>query len=156
MSEDNGRYRGLAQGPTEVNQRLHTGILDRSPPIERQREAKSRRSTLPSLLPWALAVVLAISGALLTLGTPVDDQGSGAPPSDDALWGQVAALTPHDPLLIDGNAGFTNAMAEAQRCLMCGPCSECLACEAVCEPGAILHDQHTLTLDNGRIINLYR
>ncbi len=34
------------------------------------------------------------------------------------------------------------AIAEAQRCLMCGPCSECLACEAVCEPKAILHDQH--------------
>jgi NADPH-dependent glutamate synthase beta subunit-like oxidoreductase/Na+-translocating ferredoxin:NAD+ oxidoreductase RNF subunit RnfB len=33
------------------------------------------------------------------------------------------------------------AMAEAQRCLMCGPCSECLACEVVCEPNAILHDQ---------------
>jgi heterodisulfide reductase subunit A-like polyferredoxin len=33
------------------------------------------------------------------------------------------------------------AMAEAQRCLMCGPCSECLACEAVCEPKAIRHDQ---------------
>lgn len=33
------------------------------------------------------------------------------------------------------------AIAEAQRCLMCGPCSECLACEAVCEPNAILHDQ---------------
>ncbi len=34
------------------------------------------------------------------------------------------------------------AIAEAQRCLMCGPCSECLACEKVCEPGAILHEQH--------------
>jgi NADPH-dependent glutamate synthase beta subunit-like oxidoreductase len=33
------------------------------------------------------------------------------------------------------------AMAEAQRCLMCGPCSECLACEAVCEPKAIRHDE---------------
>jgi NADPH-dependent glutamate synthase beta subunit-like oxidoreductase len=33
------------------------------------------------------------------------------------------------------------AMAEAQRCLMCGPCSECLACEAVCEPKAIVHDE---------------
>jgi NADPH-dependent glutamate synthase beta subunit-like oxidoreductase/NAD-dependent dihydropyrimidine dehydrogenase PreA subunit len=33
------------------------------------------------------------------------------------------------------------AMAEAQRCLMCGPCSECLACEAVCEPRAIVHDE---------------
>jgi ferredoxin len=34
-----------------------------------------------------------------------------------------------------------SAIAEAQRCLTCGPCSECLACEAVCEPNAILHDQ---------------
>jgi NADPH-dependent glutamate synthase beta subunit-like oxidoreductase/formate hydrogenlyase subunit 6/NADH:ubiquinone oxidoreductase subunit I len=33
------------------------------------------------------------------------------------------------------------AMAEAQRCLMCGPCAECLACEAACEPKAILHDE---------------
>ena len=33
------------------------------------------------------------------------------------------------------------AIAEAQRCLNCGPCSECLACEAVCEPCAILHEQ---------------
>lgn len=34
------------------------------------------------------------------------------------------------------------AVAEAKRCLMCGPCSECLACEAVCEPKAIVHNQH--------------
>jgi NADPH-dependent glutamate synthase beta subunit-like oxidoreductase len=33
------------------------------------------------------------------------------------------------------------AIAEAQRCLMCGPCAECLACETVCEPRAILHNQ---------------
>jgi len=33
------------------------------------------------------------------------------------------------------------AIAEAQRCLMCGPCSECLSCEAVCEPKAIRHDK---------------
>jgi NADPH-dependent glutamate synthase beta subunit-like oxidoreductase len=33
------------------------------------------------------------------------------------------------------------AIAEAQRCLMCGPCSECLACETVCEPKAILHNE---------------
>jgi NADPH-dependent glutamate synthase beta subunit-like oxidoreductase/NAD-dependent dihydropyrimidine dehydrogenase PreA subunit len=33
------------------------------------------------------------------------------------------------------------AIAEAQRCLMCGPCAECLACEAVCEAQAIVHDQ---------------
>ena len=31
------------------------------------------------------------------------------------------------------------AVAEAGRCLSCGPCSECLRCEAVCEPRAIHH-----------------
>jgi NADPH-dependent glutamate synthase beta subunit-like oxidoreductase/NAD-dependent dihydropyrimidine dehydrogenase PreA subunit len=46
------------------------------------------------------------------------------------------------------------AMAEAQRCLMCGPCAECLACEAVCEPKAIVHDQHERyeSLEFGAII----
>lgn len=32
------------------------------------------------------------------------------------------------------------AVAEAGRCLTCGPCSECLACVRVCEPRAIRHD----------------
>ena len=31
-------------------------------------------------------------------------------------------------------------VAEAGRCLNCGPCSECLACESVCGPKAIHHD----------------
>ena len=31
------------------------------------------------------------------------------------------------------------AVAEAGRCLACGPCSECLRCEAVCQPQAIRH-----------------
>jgi NADPH-dependent glutamate synthase beta subunit-like oxidoreductase len=46
------------------------------------------------------------------------------------------------------------AVAEAQRCLMCGPCSECLACEAVCEPKAIIHDQveRYETMEVGAII----
>jgi len=33
------------------------------------------------------------------------------------------------------------AIAEAQRCLACGPCSECQACVQVCKPAAIDHDQ---------------
>ncbi len=33
------------------------------------------------------------------------------------------------------------AVAEAQRCLSCGICSECLACVRVCEPAAIDHQQ---------------
>ena len=46
------------------------------------------------------------------------------------------------------------AIAEAQRCLMCGPCSECLACELICEPKAILHNQleRFEELDVGAII----
>jgi NADPH-dependent glutamate synthase beta subunit-like oxidoreductase/NAD-dependent dihydropyrimidine dehydrogenase PreA subunit len=46
------------------------------------------------------------------------------------------------------------AVAEARRCLACGPCSECLACEAVCEPQAILHHQEELFnhLEVGAII----
>ncbi len=39
--------------------------------------------------------------------------------------------------------GFTEEMAllEAERCLNCGGCSECLECEKACEPKAIVHDQ---------------
>ena len=33
------------------------------------------------------------------------------------------------------------AVAEANRCLVCGPCSECLACERACQTGAILHGE---------------
>jgi ferredoxin len=33
------------------------------------------------------------------------------------------------------------AVTEASRCLLCGTCSECLACVFVCEPGAIDHNQ---------------
>jgi heterodisulfide reductase subunit A-like polyferredoxin len=32
------------------------------------------------------------------------------------------------------------ALAEAERCLMCGVCAECLECVRVCQPGAIDHD----------------
>ncbi len=37
--------------------------------------------------------------------------------------------------------GEKEARKEADRCLSCGPCSECMACLEVCEPGAILHHQ---------------
>ncbi len=47
-----------------------------------------------------------------------------------------------------------SAIAEAQRCLTCGPCSECLACETVCEPKAIIHGERELheNLEVGAII----
>ncbi|MEJ2167398.1 MAG: FAD-dependent oxidoreductase [Desulfobacterales bacterium] len=42
--------------------------------------------------------------------------------------------------------GYTQAeaMAEAKRCLSCGPCSECLACVHVCQPGAVDHSRREL------------
>ena len=46
------------------------------------------------------------------------------------------------------------AVAEANRCLVCGPCSECMACERACQTGAILHgERETLTeLEVGAIL----
>ena len=53
--------------------------------------------------------------------------------------------------------GYTaeQAIAEAQRCLACGPCSECLACERVCKTGAVNHQQKEtfVELDVGVIIS---
>ena len=37
--------------------------------------------------------------------------------------------------------GEDEARKEAARCLSCGPCSECMACVEVCEPGAVIHSQ---------------
>ena len=42
---------------------------------------------------------------------------------------------------VDLTLSEEQAQAEAKRCLVCGPCSECLACVQVCQPGAIAHDQ---------------
>ena len=46
------------------------------------------------------------------------------------------------------------AVAEAKRCLSCGPCAECLACEKVCQPRAIDHAMRgeTVALDVGAVI----
>ena len=43
--------------------------------------------------------------------------------------------------------GFSeeDAIAEAQRCLNCGLCSDCRLCEKACGPGAILHDMQPQT-----------
>jgi NADPH-dependent glutamate synthase beta subunit-like oxidoreductase/Pyruvate/2-oxoacid:ferredoxin oxidoreductase delta subunit len=42
---------------------------------------------------------------------------------------------------VDLTISEEQAITEANRCLVCGPCSECLACIEVCQPGAILHHQ---------------
>jgi len=45
--------------------------------------------------------------------------------------------------------GYTQeqAIAEAQRCLMCGPCSECLACVKACGPEAIVQNSQATVMD---------
>jgi NADPH-dependent glutamate synthase beta subunit-like oxidoreductase/coenzyme F420-reducing hydrogenase delta subunit len=48
----------------------------------------------------------------------------------------------------------SQAIAEAQRCLVCGPCSECMACKQTCKAQAIVHEQaeSIIDLDIGAII----
>ena len=41
----------------------------------------------------------------------------------------------------------SQAIAEAQRCLVCGPCSECMACEQACKARAIVHEQAERFID---------
>ena len=47
---------------------------------------------------------------------------------------------------VDLTLGEKVALSEAGRCLICGPCSECMACVEVCEPGAIIHAQKASTV----------
>jgi heterodisulfide reductase subunit A-like polyferredoxin len=55
---------------------------------------------------------------------------------------------------IDLGYSEEEAIAEAQRCLNCGLCSDCRLCESVCGPGAILHEMRpqTETLRVGAVI----
>jgi len=47
--------------------------------------------------------------------------------------------------LVDLALSEKDALQEAGRCLACGPCSECMACVEVCEPGAVIHNQKSST-----------
>ena len=55
---------------------------------------------------------------------------------------------------IDLGYSEEEAVAEAQRCLNCGLCSDCRLCEKACGPGAIVHDMQpqTETLHVGAVI----
>jgi heterodisulfide reductase subunit A-like polyferredoxin len=74
------------------------------------------------------------------------------------LKGEIvpAPRVQHTSLPLDNRGGFeevdqcfskAEAMAEAARCLNCGICSECLACEDACEIGAIDMDGLAKTYD---------
>jgi len=70
---------------------------------------------------------------------------------------QMPCLPPDQRLgFAEVNLGFTQvqAVAEAERCLSCGVCSECLTCVLACQPGAIDHSAvgGRLTLDIGAVI----
>ncbi|MGB9870665.1 MAG: FAD-dependent oxidoreductase [Anaerolineae bacterium] len=57
---------------------------------------------------------------------------------------------------IEVDLGFSEAeaLAEAERCLNCGICSECRLCERVCQAGAVDHDmvEQTLELEVGAVL----
>jgi len=63
---------------------------------------------------------------------------------------QIATLSPSKAMrgFQEVELGFTEeqAKAEAERCLSCGLCSECLECEIACETGAIDHEERPLEL----------
>ena len=57
---------------------------------------------------------------------------------------------------IEIDQGYTaeQAVAEANRCLACGLCSECMQCVKACTAGAVCHDQlpTTIEIDAGSVI----
>lgn len=63
---------------------------------------------------------------------------------------QIATLSPSKAKrsFQEVELGLTEeqARAEAERCLSCGLCSECLECEIACETGAIDHEERPLEL----------
>jgi heterodisulfide reductase subunit A len=81
---------------------------------------------------------------------------------DPAEWDPSPRLAmSHRPIPERGefdevNLGYSEeqAMAEAKRCLDCGVCSECLACERVCGAGAVDHSMQDelIDIDVGAII----
>lgn len=90
-----------------------------------------------------------------------------APVAHREMTGEELTFKPRIPapiLLVPERAGnfdeiehsYTaeQAQAEASRCLACGPCSECMACEAVCGPHAIHYDATDTfrSLDAGAVI----
>ena len=68
----------------------------------------------------------------------------------------VLSLAERQSCFAEVELGYSQeqALIEARRCLVCGPCSECMACVEVCKPLAINHEQQAraVELDVGAII----
>ncbi|HEY5113368.1 MAG TPA: FAD-dependent oxidoreductase, partial [Coriobacteriia bacterium] len=88
-------------------------------------------------------------------GTRAPNPNPGAPVRPRHVMPQApVAERLHDVREIDLGYAEEEAIAEAQRCLNCGLCSDCRLCEKVCGPGAINHDMQpeTETLRVGAVI----
>jgi heterodisulfide reductase subunit A-like polyferredoxin len=86
--------------------------------------------------------------------------GEGQPPQKLVVDTRTVApkprvrLTKMDPLTrrrsfdeVCQNLTEDEAVTEAERCLVCGVCCECLLCEKVCEKRAVRHEDRTQTVE---------
>lgn len=77
-------------------------------------------------------------------------------PSQPRICAPVLSLAERAGSFAEVEQGYSTqqAVAEARRCLACGPCSECMACVKACKPQAIAHQQSETThlLQFGAII----
>ncbi|MFB0534749.1 MAG: FAD-dependent oxidoreductase, partial [Anaerolineae bacterium] len=110
----------------------------------------------------AESIVLYLRGEDLALGRTTEEPDLSATEyyTPEQPVQRPRAQMPRLPLaqrsgFAEVNLGFTQeqAVAEAERCLSCGVCSECLACVSACQPGAIDHNAvgERLTLDIGAV-----
>jgi NADPH-dependent glutamate synthase beta subunit-like oxidoreductase/formate hydrogenlyase subunit 6/NADH:ubiquinone oxidoreductase subunit I len=80
---------------------------------------------------------------------------SQRPMTDDELLPKPRVPMPGIPLddrlksFAEVEFGYSaeQAVAEARRCLTCGPCSECMACVEACKPLAINHNQRPTAVE---------
>ena len=80
---------------------------------------------------------------------------SQRPMTDDEMLPKPRVAMPGIPLderlksFAEVEFGYSaeQAVAEARRCLACGPCSECMACVEACKPLAVNHKQHPTAIE---------
>ncbi len=82
--------------------------------------------------------------------------GAGRVPMPEVPPEQRFRRDPASGEFVEVERGYTPelAMQEAERCLKCGLCSECLSCQYTCQAGAVMHDdvEREETLEVGAVI----